>query len=153
MDDLEQRVFDLNLIRVDVIRDERDDRVFNLESTVEAYEEWLPRVECSLHDLRTKVGRLAKHWDPTVVEPVVGAPDLMPSPESFAMRSSTGFPIDWPKGQDVDSPIRETHYGSVTTIVSILTNGTLCFPSHPPPSVLYGIPNAQTPVHMPPHPH
>jgi hypothetical protein len=154
--DLEQRMADLELIRLAEIRDERDDRVEALEGAVEELQAWRPEVNAHIDDIRYDLHRLLKssgmqpHHDPLTARPESAA----------AAFHSGGTTVDWTNGHRVDMTSRAPVYGSVMTIVPTPANGMCSIPNHatfvpaaqfhplPPPHP----PNPPHPNHPPPYP-
>jgi hypothetical protein len=139
--DLEQRMGNLELIRLAKIRDERDDRVEELEGAVGNLQSWWQELDGYIDDIRYDLHRLSK----------VPATQLRhPSPQACrelaAAAHSGGFTVDWPDGHRVDSTTRAQGYGTVTTIVPNPANGTHTAP-HPT-----SLAANRSPYHPPPHP-
>ena len=90
--DLEQRMVDLELICIQEINNERDDRVAVVETAVEEIVNWHPKVDGYIDDLRLEVKRLWVREGGTVMEfPPTGH---QRQPELVAARSSAGTPTD-----------------------------------------------------------
>jgi hypothetical protein len=157
VDDLGQRMADLELIRLAEIRDERDDRVEAAEQAVGDLQSWRLELDGYIDDIRYDLHRLNKSH---AMQPQ--QPSLMTRRESAAATfHSGGSPADWPNGHRVETTTRAPTYGSVTTIVPSPANGTLTQPNfdspqfnphqHPPPRP----PNPPPHIHRhpnPPHP-
>lgn len=75
--ELEQKVDDLELIRITEIRDERHDRVAALEDAAAVFDEWRPWVEASIHDMRLEIKRATQPRASSSTDPgVVSFPEL-----------------------------------------------------------------------------
>ena len=133
--DLEQRMVDLELIRIHEINDERDNRVAAVETAVEDLVSWLPEVDGLIDDLRLEVKNLRSSGGRAAVELPTSV--TLRQPELVAARSSAGTPTNWPSGHRVESTTRERGYGLVTTIAPTPANGMRRFPDPPPHSAPY----------------
>jgi hypothetical protein len=92
---------DLELIRLAKIRDERDDRVEELEGAVGNLQSWRQELDGYIDDIRYDLHRLSK---------VPATQPRHPSPQACrelaAAAHSGGFTVDWPDGHRVDSTTR-----------------------------------------------
>jgi hypothetical protein len=157
VDDLEQRMVDLELIRLAEIHDERDDRVEATEQAVGDLQSWRLELDGYIDDIRYNLHRLNKSH---AMQPQ--QPSLMARHDSAAAALHSGGSLtDWPNGHRVATTTRASDYGSVTTIVLSPANGTLTQPNfdssqfnphqQPPPCP----PNPPPHIHRhpnPPHP-
>ena len=127
--DLEQRMMDLELIRIHEINDERDDRVAAVEGAVGEINDWRPGVDGLIDALRWEVKKLRASGG--------GAVEALPTSGPLhqhglvAARSPAGTTTDWPKGHGVESTTRAKSYGVVTTVAPTPANG-MCRSSRPP---------------------
>jgi len=149
IDELEDRVGELEKVRYVEIQDERDERVLALESAAAAFEAWRPQIEGSLNALRSQVNRLSSLGDRSCAAHVVGSSPHQGTSELVAGRASAGAPTDWPRGHGVASITRDTGYGSISAMTPYPANGTFSHPLPPP----HPPPQPYPPDHPPPLPY
>jgi chromosome segregation ATPase len=93
LEELDQRMGALELIRLAEIHDERDDRVEDLEGAVGVLQSWRQEIEGHVDDLRFDLRRFSRELEVH--------PQRHPLPkhrESAAAAYSGGATVDWPNG-------------------------------------------------------
>lgn len=145
--DLELQVDDLQSIRLAEVRDEREDRIEALEDAVKVFDDWCPRLEASVEDVRRDVQRLFTiEQGGRRVDPVWTSEDTAPAttpptaatsaPAAASVRPIVAHlpatPAAHYAGRAAAEPPdghRVPGYGLVTTIAPPQSYGT----SRPPP--------------------
>lgn len=123
--DLEQRMADLELIRLSEIRDERDDRMEDLEGVVGELQAWRQDTEGYIDDVRYDLRRLRRSdLDPAGQHLPRADRELV-----AAEQHPGGKPTDWPKGHGVESTTRVPDYRSESIVVPSPANGTYGHPT------------------------
>ncbi|CAD6334072.1 unnamed protein product [Miscanthus lutarioriparius] len=123
--DLEQRMVDIELIRLAEIRDEQDDRVEALEGAVGELQSWRPEIDGHLDDIHYEHRRLTKSPAMQPQQPPLKARQESAAAAQHPSRSL----VDWPNGHRVVMTTRAPKYGSVATIIPTPANAdwsTLC---------------------------
>ena len=124
-------MFDLELIRLNEIRDERDerdDRVEAVEHSVSDLLAWRTEIDGYVDDIHHDLHRSRS----TVTLPQRPPLGLRHESAAAALHSS-GFMVDWPHGHRIESIPRERLHGSVTTMVPNPVNGMYPPPNPDPP--------------------
>ena len=87
-------------------------------------DDWKPKIDSSMEDLRIEVGALRKTVNRVVLDmPTPAASGILPKPASAAASPPAGKPIDGPSGHRHDSTHRETVFGSVYTHTHLPVTG------------------------------
>ena len=100
------------------------DRFQSLEKAAQLLDDWKPKIDSSMEDLRIEVGALRKTVNRVVLDmPTPAASGILPKPVSAAASPPASKPIDNPSGHRHDSTHRETVFGSVYTHTHLPVTG------------------------------
>lgn len=91
-----------------------DERLSNLEGAAKVFDEWRPRIEASVDDVKLEVGKLARHWDRSVRDKAPRDTGLLPHPKLASERPpAPDAHADGPVGHRVERHHRDDGFGSV----------------------------------------
>lgn len=124
-----------------------DERVTPLESAAKAFDEWRPRIEVAVDNVKLEIGKLARHWERSMRDRSTAEPGLFPNPKSATERPPAPDPhADGPIGHRVDRHNRDDGFGSVLIQTHVPVKGMSGFSpphsqfphSHEPPGHHWG---------------
>lgn len=108
-------------------------RLDRLEDAAQVFDEWRPRIEATVDDVKLELGKVTRFWDRSLRERGVQEPPIFPSPQSAMERSPAPPGVDGPAGHRVDPTTRDDGFGSVLIHSHIPAKGA-CSRSTPPPT-------------------
>ena len=88
-------------------------RLDRLEDAAQVFDEWRPRIEATVDDVKLELGKVARFWDRSLRERVVQEPPIFPSPQSATERSPAPTDADGPAGHRAEHHYRDEGFGSV----------------------------------------
>lgn len=109
---------------IDGVEKSLGDRFLSLERAAQTVDEWKPRVDSSVEDLRVEIGALRKTVNGVILDmPSPSNSSILPMPVSAAASPSAGAPVDGLDGHRQEPNHREPVFGSVFTHTHLPVTG------------------------------
>jgi len=103
-----------------------------LEDAAQVFDEWRPRIEATVDDVKLELSKVTRFWDRSLRERVVQEPPIFPSPQSATERSPAPTDADGPAGHRAEHHYQDEGFGSVLIHTHVPVKGTLSHPLPPP---------------------
>jgi hypothetical protein len=119
----------------------KEERLVALEQSSIDLEQWRPKVEASLEDVKLELCKMNKQWDQTMLDWATADQGILGKPEpclELHRQHTPAFNSDDPNGHRDDTCIRDSGFGSVTTFIPGPLKGMQSIPPPPVPSHFHG---------------
>jgi len=105
---------DLLSQRIDGVEKVLSDRFHALETAAQVFDDWKPKIEASVDDLRVEIGAMRKTVNRVMMEASsASAAGIFAKPGSAPTFPAAEFPADGPDGHHVESSNRVHGFGSI----------------------------------------
>jgi len=88
-------------------------RLDRLEEAAQVFDDWRPRIEATVDDVKLELGKVTRFLDRSFRERAVQEPPIFPTPQSAMERLPAPTGADGPAGHCVETQHRDAGFGSV----------------------------------------
>ena len=100
-------------------------RLDRLENAAQVFDEWRPRIEATVDDVKLELGKVTRFWDRSFRERAVPEPPIFPTPQSATEHLPAPTGADGPAGHRVETQYWDEGFGSVLIHTHVPVKGAL----------------------------